>query len=165
MKKFLFLVIISFAFACSSDNGKKIYDEAEKFYNEKKYVEAIKEYQKIIDEYSSGEFREKSLMKIGSMYHMYLVPNISQMESDQKAVEYFRNLYKEFPKSKDAPKALFLTGFILGNNLNKLDESRLAYQTFIKEYPNHELLSSVKSELENLGKNPDEILQSKLSKK
>jgi hypothetical protein len=49
--------------------------------------------------------------------------------------------------------------------LQKLDEAKLAYQTFLKEYPNHELVSAVKSELENLGKDPEEILQNKLSKK
>lgn len=165
MKKIALLFIIFIAFACSSDNGKKIYDQAVKFYGEKKYVEALKEYQKVIDEYSSGEFREKSLMTIGSMYHMYLIPNISQTESNQKAVEYFRKLYKEYPKSEDAPKALFLSGFILSNNLQKFDEAKLAYQTFLKEYPNHELVSAVKSELENLGKDPEQILQNKLSKK
>lgn len=165
MKKIALLFIIFIAFACSSDNGKKIYDQAVKFYGEKKYVEALKEYQKVIDEYSSGEFREKSLMTIGSMYHMYLIPNITQTESNQKAVEYFRKLYKEYPKSEDAPKALFLSGFILSNNLQKLDEAKLAYQTFLKEYPNHELVSAVKSELENLGKDPEQILQNKLSKK
>jgi len=165
MKKIALLFIIFIAFACSSDNGKKIYDQAVKFYGEKKYVEALKEYQKVIDEYSSGEFREKSLMTIGTMYHMYLIPNINQTESNQKAVEYFRKLYKEYPKSEDAPKALFLSGFILSNNLQKLDEAKLAYQTFLKEYPNHELVSAVKSELENLGKDPEEILQNKLSKK
>lgn len=165
MKKIALLFIIFIAFACSSDNGKKIYDQAVKFYGEKKYIEALKEYQKVIDEYSSGEFREKSLMTIGSMYHMYLIPNITQTESNQKAVEYFRKLYKEYPKSEDAPKALFLSGFILSNNLQKLDEAKLAYQTFLKEYPNHELVSAVKSELENLGKDPEQILQNKLSKK
>lgn len=165
MKKIALLFIIFIAFACSSDNGKKIYDQAVKFYGEKKYIEALKEYQKVIDEYSSGEFREKSLMTIGSMYHMYLIPNISQTESNKKAVEYFRKLYKEYPKSEDAPKALFLSGFILSNNLQKFDEAKLAYQTFLKEYPNHELVSAVKSELENLGKDPEQILQNKLSKK
>lgn len=165
MKKIALLFIIFIAFACSSDNGKKIYDQAVKFYGEKKYIEALKEYQKVIDEYSSGEFREKSLMTIGSMYHMYLIPNITQTESNQKAVEYFRKLYKEYPKSEDAPKALFLSGFILSNNLQKFDEAKLAYQTFLKEYPNHELVSAVKSELENLGKDPEQILQNKLSKK
>lgn len=165
MKKIALLFIIFIAFACSSDNGKRIYDQAVKFYNEKKYVEALKEYQNVIDEYSSGEYREKSLMTIASMYHMYLIPNITQTESNEKAVEYFRKLYKEYPKSKDAPKALFLTGFILSNDLQKLEEAKLAYQTFLNEFPNHELVMAVKSEFENLGKNPEEILQNKLSKK
>lgn len=165
MKKNSLIILSLILFACASDNGKKIYDQAEKFYSEKKYEQALTEYKKVVEEYSSGEFREKSLMKIASMYYMYLVPNVNENESNKKAVEYFRLFYKEFPKSQDAPKALFLTGFILANHLKNLDEARLSYQTFLDKFPDNELANSVKLELENLGKNPDEILQNKLSKK
>lgn len=165
MKKLFLLLLFSLLFSCTSDNGKKIYDEAIKYYNEKNYSQAFQKFQNVINEYSSGEYREKSLMLIGNMYYMYQVPNIERNESNKKAVEYFRLLYKEFPKSNDAPKALFLSGYILANHLQKLDEAKLAYQTLLEKFPNNELATAVKSELENLGKSPDEILQNKLSKK
>ncbi|MBI5808400.1 MAG: tetratricopeptide repeat protein [Ignavibacteriales bacterium] len=165
MKKIFYFLILIIMIGCSSNNDKKFYDEGLKLYNEKKYNEALNKFQQVLNENTSGEFREKSLMLIGTMYYMNQVPNVGQMESNRKAVDYFRKLYKEYPKSEDAPKALFLSGFILSNNLQKLDEAKLAYQTFLKEYPNHELVSAVKSELENLGKDPEQILQNKLSKK
>lgn len=165
MKKIFYFFILIIMIGCSSNNDKKFYDEGLKLYNEKKYNEALNKFQQILNENTSGEFREKSLMLIGTMYYMYQVPNVGQMESNRKAVDYFRLLYKEYPNSKDAPKALFLSGFILANNLNKLEEAKLAYQEFLKKFPDNEFAVSTKTELENLGKSPDEILQKKLSKK
>ncbi|MCX7876655.1 MAG: tetratricopeptide repeat protein [Melioribacteraceae bacterium] len=164
MKKIFLPILLIFIFSCSSDNGKKVYDEGLKFYNEKKYSEALEKFNELINEYSSGEFREKSLMLIGSMYYMYLIPNVDQNESNKKAVDYFRILIKEYPNSKDSPKAAFLVGYILANHLNKLDEAKLAYQFFLDNYPENELAKSIKLELENLGKSPEEILQNKISK-
>ncbi len=164
MRKLLYL-ILSIMIGCSSNNDKRNYEEGLKHYNEKNYIEAFNKFQEVLNENSSNEFREKSLLLTGTMYYMYQVPNIEQVESNKKAVEYFRLLYKEFPNSKDAPKALFLSGYILANHLNKYDEAKLAYQEFLNKFPENEFASSVKIELENLGKTPDEILQKNLSKK
>lgn len=157
---FIALILIT---ACNSNKDRDTFDSAEKKYNEKKYAEALTDYKLVIEEYPSGDFAAKSLMRVGSMYQMFLVPNVQGDESNKKAVEYYRNLYKNFPKSEDAPKALFMSGFILANNLNKLDEAKLTYQTFLDKFPKHELVPQIKMELENLGKSPEEILENKLS--
>lgn len=164
MKKFFYFFLI-LIISCSSTNDKKNFEEGLKYYNEKNYNEAYNKFQQVISDNSTGQFREKSLMMLGTMYYMYQVPNTEQTESNQKAVEFFRLLFKEFPNSKDAPKALFLSGYILANHLNKLDEAKLAYQEFLNKFPSNEFASSVKIELDNLGKTPDEILQKNLTNK
>jgi TolA-binding protein len=166
MKKiFSVLLLVVFAAACNSNKDKDAFDTAEKKYNEKKYAEALADYKLVIEEYPSSEYAAKSMMKAGSMYQMFLIPNVQEEESNKKAVEYYRELYKNFPKYGDTPKALFMSGFILANNLNKFDEAKLTYGTFLDKYPNHELASQVKIEMENVGKTPEEILQNKLSSK
>jgi TolA-binding protein len=151
--------------ACNSNKDMETFNAAEKKYNDKKYSEALIDYKLVIEEYSSSDYAAKSLMRVGSMYQMFLVPNVQSDESNKKAVEYYRDLYKNFPKSEEAPKALFMSGFILANNLNKLDEAKMTYQTFLDKFPKHELAPQIKIELENLGKTPEEILENKLSSK
>ncbi|KAF0152562.1 MAG: hypothetical protein FD143_878 [Ignavibacteria bacterium] len=166
MKKiFSLLVIVVFAVACNSNKDRDTFNAAEAKYNEKKYEEALADYKMVVDEYSKSDYAMKSLMKIGSMYQMFLVPKVETQESNEKAVEYYRELYKNFPNAEDAPKALLMTGFILSNNLNKYDDAKLTYQTFLNKYPKHELAAQIKLELDNIGKTPEEFLQNKLSSK
>lgn len=159
------LIALIMVTACNSNKDMETFNAAEKKYNDKKYSEALTDYKLVIEEYSSSDYAAKSLMRVGSMYQMFLVPNIQSDESNKKAVEYYRNLYKNFPKSEEAPKARFMSGFILANNLNKLDEAKMAYQTFLDKFPKHELAPQIKIELDNLGKTPEEILENKLSSK
>lgn len=164
-KSFLFLLFVVFIVACNSNKDRDTFNEAEKKFEEKKYSEALADYKLVIDEYSSSDYAAKSLMKVGSIYQMFLLQNISNEESNKKAVEFYRELYKKFPNSADAPKALFMSGFILANNLNQFDEAKITYQTFLDKFSKNELVAQVKMELENLGKTPEEILQNKLSSK
>lgn len=164
-KNFLLLLLTVFVVACNTNKDRDTFNEAEKKFGEKKYSEALTDYKLVIDEYSSSDYAAKSLLKVGSMYQMFLVQNVSNEESNKKAVEFYRELYNNFPNSVDAPKALFMSGFILANNLNKLDEAKITYQTFLDKYSQNELAAQVKMELENLGKTPEEILQNKLSSK
>lgn len=159
------LIALIMITACNSNKDMETFNAAEKKYNDKKYSEALIDYKIVIEEYSSSDYAAKSLMRVGSMYQMFLIPNVQSDESNKKAVEYYRDLYKNFPKSEEAPKALFMSGFILANNLNKLDEAKMTYQTFLDVFPKHELAPQIKIELENLGKTPEEILENKLSSK
>ena len=167
MNKNLLLVFVLslLIFGCNTHKDKDTFDSAEKSFAAKNYPQALNEYRQIIDEYSSSEYAEKSLLKVGSMYQMFLIPKISSEESNKKAVEYYQKLYKDFPTSADAPKAVFMSGFLLANDLKKYDEAKLVYTTFLQKFPNDQLAPQVKIELENIGKSPEEILESKIAKK
>ncbi len=158
----VFIVLFS---ACNSHKDKELFDSATAKANAKNYSEALKDYNKIIDEYASSEKASESLFAVAAMYHMYQVPNISKEESLKKAVTYYQKLYDLFPKNDKAAKALFMAAFIKANELNQLDAARSSYQIFIEKFPNHELASQAKIELENLGKTPEEILQNRTAKK
>jgi outer membrane protein assembly factor BamD (BamD/ComL family) len=165
-KNLLLIFLISLlTLACNTHKDKDLFDSAEKNYIAKNYPQALIEYQQIINEYSSSDYAEKSLLKVGSMYQMFLVPKMSAEESNQKAVEYYRRLFRDFPKSAEAPKVIFMAGFLLANDLKKYDEANLAYKTFLQKFPNDPLAPQVKIELENMGKSPEEILQSKITTK
>ncbi|OGV21070.1 MAG: hypothetical protein A3J84_03370 [Ignavibacteria bacterium RIFOXYA2_FULL_37_17] len=151
--------------ACNTNKDLTLFKNASEKSNAKNYSEALKDYQEIINEYSDSEKAAESIFAVAAMYHMYQIPNVSREESLKKAVEYYQKLYRLFPKDERAPKALFMSGFILANELNNLDAARLAYMQFLDKFPKHELANPVKMELDNLGKTPEEILQQRTAKK
>jgi len=166
IRNFLSILFVSLLIiGCNSNKDKDIFDSAEKNYTAKNYKKALEEYKQVIDEYSASNYAEQSLLKIGSMYQMFLVPNISNEVSNQKAVEFYRKLFKDFPKSSNAPKAVFMSGFLLANDLKKYEEAKMTYMTFLEKFPNDPLVPQVKLELENIGKSPEEILEGKISSK
>jgi len=151
--------------ACSSHKDQELFNSAAEKSKAKNYSEALKDYQMIINEYSSSEKVSESIFAVAAMYHMYQIPNVPKEESLKKAVEYYQKLYQQFPQDERAPKSLFMSGFILANELKNIDAAKSAYQQFLNKYPKHELAGSAKNELDNLGKTPEQILQEKTAKK
>jgi hypothetical protein len=66
---------------------------------------------------------------------------------------------KEYPESKYGPQAQFMIGFVYANNQVDTSKAREAYNLFLEKYGDHELAASVKWELENLGKDINDILK------
>jgi hypothetical protein len=52
-----------------------------------------------------------------------------------------------------------MIAFLYNNELHMIDSASVAYRRFLDAYPNHELASSASSELDNLGKTPEQILE------
>lgn len=52
-----------------------------------------------------------------------------------KSIDKFWSIYKEYPKSTLAPKALYASAFILEDNLFLLDSAASVYDTLIAKYP------------------------------
>lgn len=58
------------------------------------------------------------------------------LETDySRSIEKFWSIYKEYPKSPLAPKALYASAFILEDNLFFLDSAASVYDTLIAKYP------------------------------
>ena len=93
-----------------------------------------------------------------------MVTNLSDKESFKKAEETFREVYNKYPDDSKAPMALFLSGFILANDLKNFESATSTYNLFLEKYPKHELATSAREELQNMGLSPDQILQNKSQK-
>ena len=59
----------------------------------------------------------------------------------------------------EAPKALFMIGFIQANELFQYAEAKRTFNSFIETYPKHELAYSAEMELQNIGKSPEEVFR------
>ncbi len=75
----------------------------------------------------------------------------------QQAIENFKKITEYYPDGKRAPESLFMLGFIYANDLKKYDLAKQYYTEFIKKYPENELVDDAQYEIENLGKDPNEL--------
>ncbi|RLD14340.1 hypothetical protein DRI50_05565 [candidate division KSB1 bacterium] len=74
-----------------------------------------------------------------------------------KALDYYKKLIAEYPQGKRAPESLFMLGFINANDLKNYDEAKKYYTEFINKYPKHELADDAQYELQNLGKDLNQL--------
>lgn len=72
-------------------------------------------------------------------------------EQYQEAIQNFEKVLKYYPAGINAPKAMFMIGFIHANNTKNLEEAKKYYTMFIEKYPQHELTNSADYELKHLG--------------
>ncbi len=159
--KYSFLLLLLFLFACSKNYEKDI-TEANKLIEEKKFQQALE----ILKEVASGNDNKYSpiaLKTLGVIYQQNNIPEVEYIESQKIAQKYFYQVYEKFPASDEAPKSLFMSAYILANELNQFEEATKQYNLFLEKYPKNELAASAKIELENIGLSPDEILKKKIS--
>ncbi|MCB0265746.1 MAG: tetratricopeptide repeat protein [Calditrichia bacterium] len=69
----------------------------------------------------------------------------------------FLSLLKEYPDGMFTARSLFMVGYLNANHLKDLEKAKTYYNDFIQKFPENELVTAAKYELEHLGKNPDEL--------
>lgn len=149
---------------CSSKSDKDYYETAEKNMKENKIIEAVKSYEQVISEFPDSKFALEATMKLATIYQNKMIDSLSDMQSYQKAIDLFKQVYNKYPASDQAPTALFMAGFVEANNLSNYNEATKTYQLFLDKYPTHKLALSAKEELNNMGLPPEEILNRKNKK-
>jgi len=75
-----------------------------------------------------------------------------------KANELYEWIYKLL-KSKESPNALFTHAFTLDSQLSKKEQAKALYEKFLVEYPQHHFADDAKFQLNNLGKNDEQIIE------
>jgi tetratricopeptide (TPR) repeat protein len=78
-------------------------------------------------------------------------------ENWSEAEKNFQNVIDKYPEGEYASKALFMVGFINANYLKNYEKARKYYTEFIEKYPNHDLTDDAQYEVDNLGKNIDDL--------
>ncbi len=138
--------------------------EANTNLNENKIPEAVLLFEEIVNEHPDSDKAPEVLSKLASIYQNKMLKNLSDKESLEKAVTLFRKIYEDYPESNFAPTGLFMSGFVLANELNNYEQATETYNLFLDTFPNHDLATSAKEEVENMGLSPEEILKKNLAK-
>jgi TolA-binding protein len=152
MRKLVVILIPLVLFSCSRVSEEELHRQATSAYEEKNFSEAAIRFEELIKEFPKGQFTEESLFILASVYG-------DNMGDYEKGIATYRRLREMFPNGSKAPAALFLIGFVYNNHLNNLDSARIAYEEFLTQYRDHEMATSARFELDNLGKSPDELLK------
>lgn len=158
------LLIFSFItfFSCSSKSEEELFNEAKEKIKAKDYNSAVLILEDILIEFPEGKNVAEVNFELGKLYHSKVITSINQLAASRKAVEHYKNVADNYQQSGHASRSLFMVAFIQANELEQLDQARENYNLFIEKYPNDELVSSAKAELDNLGISAEEILKQKL---
>lgn len=157
--KYYFLALVFLIVGCSK-NFEKSFSEAEELIKKNDYKSAV-EILKDIADGNDEKYSPSALSKLGVIYQQNSLPLINYTESQKIAQKYFYQVYERFPNSDLAPKSLFMSAYILANELKQFDEATKQYKLFLEKYPNDQLAASAKIEIEYIGLSPEEILKKK----
>jgi TolA-binding protein len=159
----LFLLLLS---GCGDKKtASELLTDGDKFTNEENLPEAVLAYETLIKDYPEDVLAPKATIRLATIYQNKLVKNISENESLLKSLELFKSVYEKYPLSDQSPMGLFMAGFVQANELQDFDGATETYNTFLKNYPEHELAASAQEELDNMGLTPEEVLQKNLTRK
>ena len=168
MKNILFLLALSvLLFGCAKKKQAVEYmKEAKAGIEQKKIPETVKAYETLLSEFPDDSLAPEALYQLATLYQNKMVPNFNDNVSMEKAVTLFRSVFDKYPDSKQTPISLFMAGFIQANDLKKYQEATATYNLFLQKYPNSDMASSAKDEINNMGLTPEQIIAKKeLSKK
>ena len=104
----------------------------------------------------ADEFKTDSLAPIYLFRAADVSMNIRKPEQAIGLLDRIRAEYPQFDKTADC---LFLKAFIYENLINDLKKADEAYKEFLSKYPNHELASSAKAAIDNLGIPAEDLIR------
>jgi len=151
MKFSIFFILLIILASCSKKSDVDLYNDAKAAEGKKDFQKASELYEQIVNQFSTTAYAETSLLRLSVIYN-------NDLKNSREAIHSYQRYYTMFPTSKQAPTMLFLSGFIYNNDLHQIDSARIVYDTFLKKYPDHELVASARFELETLGKDPSQTL-------
>ena len=135
--------------------GQKLTEEqlrakALDYENKEQWDQVVKVFEDLVQRFPDSPKADECLYQLGGLY-------ASNFKDFNKSVDTYKRLISNYPESNLVIQAQFMIGYRYANDIKDLDKAREAYEEFIVKYPDHELVSSVKWELDHLGKDISDI--------
>lgn len=145
------LLAIVLVTACGGPGtAEEYWQRAETRLASREYAAALKNLSRLVDKFPDSPLVPQTYFKIADIY-------LNGTRQLDLALVSFQETADLFPELEYGVKSLFMVGFVQANYMQEHELAREAYQTFLDRYPNHELVTSVTFELENLGKEVEDI--------
>lgn len=147
----IYLSVLLIFVACGvRQTAEELWSTSEKELNVRQYRKAIKALKTLVEAYPEHSLAPQAQFRIGDIY-------MNNTNDIHKSLGAYQETNTRYPETDEGVKSLFMIGFVNANHLENYEAARQAYVDFLNRYPNHELIPSVKFELENLGKPVEEI--------
>lgn len=108
-------------------------------------------YLKFSQEFPTSPNSPKALLKSAQLY------DANRLTAT--AIDCYRQVVQRFPQCPEAAQASFLVGFAYSNALGDTLNARQAFEQFLRQYPESELVPSARLELSLIGKSLDEMFK------
>lgn len=142
-----------FAAACSGEGAADLLEKARSLEEDGKAEEALPLYEKIYQEHPDAEEAPEALFHCAAIYY-------NTQKDILKAATTYELVSEKYPDSEYGHKGLFIAAFTYANEIANYERARVAYEKYLAQYPDSSMTETVQFELDNLGKTPEELLES-----
>lgn len=168
MRSISLLLLLLFMACGVKQTAEELWISYEQQLRARQYHRAIKTLETLVAAYPEHFLAPKAQFQIGNIYmnntefqirdfRMGITDDLPSSNDLRSSIAAFQETTARYPETDEGVKALFMIGFMYANHFGNYEAARQAYLDFLNRYPNHELIPSVKFELENLGKPVEEI--------
>lgn len=169
MRKFIVVIVFAFAagllFSCKPSKQEllsKIENLAHKLhekeadYDVETAAELEMTYVDFIENYKEDSLYAKILFEAGE--------HATTNQSSRMAVDFLTEFVETYPEDANVPDAFIDLAIVYETQMFDLEKAEYYLQQFLNKYPDHELVEVAKSQLDNLGRTPEEIMEEILKK-
>ena len=149
----LFILALSFFIGCSSLSDEELWRKVEQAKANHNWDSTMQVSQRILKDFPQGHYGGWARFALAESYRFKNQP--------REAVDNYKLFVEKYHEMQPGALSLFLVGYIYSNDLHMNDSAKFYFELFLGKYPNHELVPSVKFELESIGKSPQEVLDEK----
>jgi len=127
-----------------------LFHQAAGFLQAGKMDSALATFQ-FVASYRNSPLRLDACLSLGRIY-------FESLNDYPKALKYYDSVYVEYFYHPGRAQAVFMMGYIYANGLKDYRRAEGYYSEFLRTYPDHELVQSVRFELDHLGQDADDVL-------
>jgi TolA-binding protein len=138
---------------CSGQDASDLMNQATDLQLDGKTAEALALYEQVAKNFKDAPEAPMAMYRCAQIY-------INEQKDPVKAATTYELVAEKYPESEWGQKGLFAAAYTYANEIGNLERGREAYKKYLKQYPDSSMAETAKFELDNLGKSPEEILQS-----
>ena len=148
--KVFLIVFVLLQVGCDKSFDDAKWQEANNFYEIKDYNNCVVSLSYIINNSKSDEYIVKSLFLLSEIY-------LNEFKEYYIAINHLDQILLDYSNNPLAKRALFTKAYVMSNYLELYSEAIFYYNDFLTKYPDDDLVSSVKYELNELSHYANQI--------
>lgn len=156
MKLLLTLSAALFLAGCNSLSDTELWLKIEQAKAHQNWDSTMTVSRRLLEEYPNGRYAGAARFALAESHRF--------LQQPREAVDHYKLFVERYPDLQPHAVSLFLLGYLYGNHLQNYDSARWYYGEFLKKYPQHELVPSIKLELESMGQSPQQTLEEQMEK-